>query len=141
MNPFRTSGFLVHGVVVAALATACTAARTGIELQSATEAKAIALDKRAPELAPYEWSMASHYLVKAWEEAGHGEHRTSVQLAKKSQEWTDQALVEIGRGPRRLDIDEESLQPPVMTRPTALPEPVPEPKSLASEDDLEMEGL
>lgn len=138
MNPLRGSAFVLISSLAAALATGCTAARTGIELQSATEAKSVALAKRAPELAPYEWSMANHYLVKAWEEAGHGEHKTSVQLAKKSQEWIDQALVEIGRGPRRLDIDEEAFTRPEMTRPRPLPEAEPEPQSLESEDDLDM---
>jgi hypothetical protein len=142
MNPLRALAPIALSTLLVGLSIACTAARSGIELQSASDARLVALDREAPELAPYEWHMANHYLRKAWEEAGHGEHKTSVQLARKAQEWTDQALVQIGRGPRRLDVEVAPIEERLQSMPRPLPQPdVPDPmpNPLDSDDDLQMD--
>lgn len=132
----------------------CTAARAGLQLQAAVQARDDAADREAAERAPYAFAMAQHYLAKAWEEAGHGENKASVQLAQKSMEWADQALVQIEQGPRRLLVDLESLDdstpvrdrapapapPPTLPTPPTLPAPPPEPAPLDGPDDLPLEG-
>lgn len=147
LNPRRRSLLLL---VLALVGTGCTAARSGIQLQTASDAREVAVDRNAGELAPYELGMATHYLRKAWEEAGHGEHKYSVVLAKKSIEWTDRALVQVERGPRTLEVEDLDEMPearPVPARP--LPQPTPEDTTMPEptigpfvddDDEIEIEG-
>ncbi len=118
----------------------CTAARSALQIQEAVDARALALEKDAAERAPYAFGMATYYLQKAWEEAGHGEHRSSVELARKSIEWSDRAVVEVGRG--TLQVEEEILHDVEESAPSASPEPVEEhpPAPLDGEDDIVIEG-
>lgn len=119
---------------------ACTAVRAGVQLQDAMSARDAAEAKDASTNAPYEWTMASLYLDKAWEEMGSGAYRTCVQLARKSAEWSDHAVVQVERGKRTLEIDAEPLeQTSVAPRPDPRPPPEPEiEKPLESPDDLKI---
>ena len=133
-----TSTRFICGMLLCCLSSGCTAVRSVIHIQDAQTAYRSAAANRAPELAPFEHAMAKHYLRKAWEEAGHGEHRTSVELSKKSQEWTTLALEQVEKG--KLDMDLSDLRDP--KRP-ADPRSVPRtlPTSLEDDDDAEIEGL
>lgn len=148
--PARAFGALALAGLALLTGSACTAAHSALQIQTAADARDVAVAKDAAELAPYELAMATHYLEKAWEEAGHGEHRYSVELARKSVEWTDQALVQVGRGPRRLDLELDSLKDAVQPAPRPIPPPppsdatMPEPEMpapiLDDDDDIEIEG-
>lgn len=148
---FRPCCNLLALTALLAVGSACTAARTGIQLQQAVELRDNAEARDAREHAPYEFHMARYYLEKAWEEAGHGEHKASVQLARKSMEWADQALIQIGRGPTNLEPDLTDVEDAPAPAPRPLPtddpatlpdpRPAPAPVSLEDEDDIEVEGL
>ena len=83
----------------------CAAGRAGLQIQDAIEARDAALSEGADEAAPYEYTMARRYLEKAWEEMGYSEYKMSVLLARKSAEWSDQAIVQMQRGTRVIDVD------------------------------------
>jgi hypothetical protein len=63
----------------------------------------------AAEKAAYEYTMAMRYLEKAKEEISYNEHRAAEDLAKKSQEWSDKAIIFIQRG-GRLDLTDEDFE-------------------------------
>ena len=119
---------------------ACTAVRAGVQLQDAMSARDAADAKDASVNAPYEFTMAGLYLDKAWEEMGSGSYRTCVQLARKSAEWSDHAVVQVERGRRTLEVEADTLA----DRATVAPQPdvrPPEPeieKPLESPDDLKI---
>ena len=123
-------------VLLCALLAGCAAGRAGIQLQDATVARDAARDAGAATEAVYEYTMAERYLEKAWEEAGTGQYRMCVDLAKKSAEWSDQAVVQIARGERTLDVDLQGIedsdagQVPPQTPPSA-PAPAPDPAPAA----------
>lgn len=147
LNPCRLH---LLALAVALGGAGCTAARSGIQLQTAVDAHDVAVDRNAGELAPYELGMSSHYLRKAWEEAGHGEHKASVLLARKSMEWADRALVQVERGPRAIEVEGLEKMPeaaPVAPREMPAPEPedatMPESTIQPFEDEgeeIEIEG-
>ena len=129
------------------LTSGCGAVRAGVQLQDAMTARDAALVRDADQNAPYEWTMASLYLDKAWEEMGTGQYRMCVTLAKKSAEWSDHAIVQVEKGRRTLEVDIESVpEPGVVPDPTreespGVPPPPPEPAedaSLDSKDDLQI---
>ena len=111
------------------LLTSCTAARMGARLQVAVQAekqiRTISTD------APFEVTMGRNYLKKAWEEAGHGEHGRSVELADQAVVWFDAAKkkaddVLLERAARDLpdgpELRERGTLPDVpMTRPESVP--------------------
>lgn len=129
--------------VLILLAPGCGAVRAGVQLQDAMTARDQALVRDADTNAPYEWTMASLYLDKAWEEMGTGQYRMCVRLAKKSAEWSDHAIVQVEKGKRTLELDVEVVpERGVVPDPTReAPPPPPEPREdapLDSADDLQL---
>jgi hypothetical protein len=92
--------------------TACTAAKATYQLVIAEQSVTRAQDYGAPELAVYEYTMALRYLEKSREEAGYAQYRVCVELAEKSAEWADKAIISIEtRGSKnRLDLDLDEIQ-------------------------------
>ena len=65
---------LLAVVLTMAGGTGCAAARAGLQVQDAMAAKQAAAEAGAEDAAPYEFTMASRYLEKAWEEIGTGQY-------------------------------------------------------------------
>lgn len=124
--------FLVPTV---ALLWGCTAVKSAIHLTEAESSLRRAEEFEAQELARYEYVMALRYLEKAREESGHTDYRMSEKLARKSEEWSDKAIIFIERGGRAIDPGElgampETAVPGSVTDPpppaqTVAPEPAP----------------
>lgn len=89
--------------------TGCTAAKATYHLVEAQQAVTRAESHRAPELAVYEYTLASRYLAKAEEEAGSSQFRTSVELSRLSSEWSDKAIIAIEEEGRGLDLSAEDV--------------------------------
>lgn len=100
---FPTS--LIPLLFLAGLASGCTAVRAGAQVQEAISARDAALARDADVNAPFEYTMASRYLDKAWEEIGTGQYKMSVTLAQKSAEWSDCSIVQVETGRRSIDVD------------------------------------
>lgn len=100
--------------------TGCTAIKANVEIQGALDARNAAEAGGAAEHAPYEHTMAVRYLEKAWEELGSREYRTSVELARTSEKWSDLALAQAEKAPR--DAPEDLVDRPVAPAPS-LPSP------------------
>lgn len=108
---FRWSRFLFPLVLAGSVwSTGCAAVRAGIQVQDAQAARDSAIQDGADTLAVYEFTMAERYLEKAWEEMGTGAYKTSVELSRKSAEWSDQAVVQMRRGDRGVAVDLDGLQ-------------------------------
>ena len=90
------------------LASGCTSLKATIHMADAEKALRVADEYDAKNLATYEYIMAMRYLQKAKEEISYNEHRMAEDLAKKSQEWSDKAIIFIQRG-GRLDLSEEDF--------------------------------
>src|SRR5678815_4764559 len=73
----------------------CTAARAEVSIVTADQALGRAREQDADTLAVYEYTMASRYLEKAKEEAGYSDFKAAQQLAAKSANWADQAIIAI----------------------------------------------
>jgi len=133
MSLDRSHRFLISISLVLGLASVagCAAGRAGIQVQDAIAARDSAIAEGADQDALYEFTMASRYLDKAWEEMGTGQYRMSVELSKKSAEWSDQAVVQMQRGARELDLDltdmRDAVPPPAVPPDTPAVSPSPAP--------------
>jgi hypothetical protein len=115
------------------LLAGCTAARAEVSIVTADQALGRAREQDADTLAVYEYTMATRYLEKAKEEAGYSDYKAAQQLADKSANWADQAIIAIESGGRGTDIEhaEQGLSDqglsdqPVEPRPDTPPEPPP----------------
>ena len=118
-------------VIAATSISGCAAGRAGIQIQDAIAARDAALEAGAESSAIYEYTMAHRYRDKAGEEMGTGQDGLSVDLSKKSAEWSDQAIIQIERGARELDLDlrdiDDTVVPPPAVPPDGPIEPDPEP--------------
>jgi len=74
-------------------ASGCTAARSSYYLINATRELERAREVGAAKAAPYEWTMASEFYVKACEENAYNEFGAADTLAKASMEWSAKAVV------------------------------------------------
>ena len=88
----------------AVLGSGCIALKTTVHVTQAEQALAQARDYNAQEAAPYEYTMAVRYLEKSREEIGWSDYRMSEDLAKRSIEWSDKAIITIERGNRGIDF-------------------------------------
>ena len=82
----------------------CIAIKSTVHVTQAEQALAKARDYNAREAAPYEYTMAVRYLEKSREEIGWADYRMSEDLAKRSVEWSDKAIITIERGNRGIDF-------------------------------------
>ncbi|MEZ4321292.1 MAG: hypothetical protein R3F61_27700 [Myxococcota bacterium] len=112
MSPVRSAPFvpLVALALGLAGASGCAAARAGLQVQDAIAAREQAREAGAEQDALYEYTMANRYLEKAWEEMGTGQYKMSVSLSKKSAAWSDQAVVQVERGARAVEVDLATLR-------------------------------
>ena len=118
--------------------SACAAAKATYHLVEADQALKRAGDHRAQDLAVYEYTMAVRFLEKAREEAGFADYKVSVDLARKSAEWSDQAIIVIEQGGRNIVFDELDQVPEEFLSPA--PKGLEETEgNLRDEDDL-LEG-
>ena len=128
----------------------CTAVKSTYHLVEAQQAVSRAENRRANELAVYEYTMAVRFLEKAQEEAGYSDYKVSVDLARRSAEWADRSIIAIDSEGRDLDIEGMEQLPdwqlPEAPDPTEedLSAPVPEAQGTAAEQtlwrELDMEG-
>jgi hypothetical protein len=96
---------LLFPMFLVASSLGCAAAKSTYHLVEAEQALKGADESRADELAVYEYTMATRYLEKAREESQYAEYKVSVQLARKSAQWSDRAIITIQREGRDLDLD------------------------------------
>lgn len=75
------------------LCSGCAAARSSYYLINATRELDKAREAGAEKTAPYEWTLAEEYYIKACEENSYNEFGTADALAKTSMEWATKALV------------------------------------------------
>jgi hypothetical protein len=116
--------------LLALVLTACTAVKAEVTLINADQALARARAADAPTLAPYEYTMAVRFLEKAREEAGYASYKAADDLADKSAEWSDAAVITIERTGKGVGIDDagsdiqDSMSRPPPDPPTgAVPPP------------------
>lgn len=124
-------------LVLLPLMTGCAALKASYHISDASDALNRAEGRQAPELAVYEYTLASRYLAKAKEEAGYSDYRVSVELADLSASWSDRAIIAIGEGraaPMEPTAAPAAPAPPL--RPHSgivpLPETVPLPEPAAN---------
>ena len=121
----------------AVLGSGCIAIKSTVHVTQAEQALAQARDYNAQEAAPYEYTMAVRYLEKSREEIGSSDFRMSEDLAKRSVEWSDKAIITIERGNRGIDFLRDA--PDLLSD-----QPAPEPEMPVVEepgdDWLEVEG-
>ena len=92
--------------------TACTAVNSSFHIIQADQALQKAKSAEAERLAPYQFTMSQEYLEKARSEAADSDHKIAMQLAKKSAEWADQAIIAIeNQGMRSLSLDSDEMLP------------------------------
>ena len=87
----------------------CTSLKATIHMADAEKALKVASGYDAADLATYEYTMAMRYLNKAKEEISYNDHRMAEDLAKKSQEWSDKAIIFIQSG-GRVDLSAEDFE-------------------------------
>jgi hypothetical protein len=105
----RALTILVSAAVIGSLSSGCTALKATVHMADAEKALKDAGGYGAEDKAAYEYTMAMRYLEKAKEEISYNEHRVAEDLAKKSQEWSDKAIIFIQRG-GRLDLTDEDFE-------------------------------
>ncbi len=99
---------------------ACTAMKATVHLAQIEEPYFDATEAGAADLAPYEYTLAEQYRLKAHEEWGHSDYGASEDLAKKASYWAEQSLKQSKYGAQdegaeeRFDLieqieDDESL--------------------------------
>jgi hypothetical protein len=91
-------------VTLVALA-GCTAIKAEVNVISAEQAVTRAREANAPDLAPYEYTMAIRYLEKSKEEAGYASYKASEELARKAADWADQSIIAIEKGGKTVNLD------------------------------------
>jgi len=74
----------------------CGPVNSAIALRDAREALDMARQAEAPDVAPYEWTMAKAYLDKAREEQGYADYKMSVELAERTAELAQFAVDAVG---------------------------------------------
>ena len=122
----------VRSIVISALFASavggCTAVKATIHMADAERRLNSAQEYGAQDMATYEYTMALRYLEKAKEEITYNEYRASENLSKKSQEWSDKAIIFIQRGGRMdLSGEEFGIVPEQTGTPTGeIPEEIPE---------------
>jgi hypothetical protein len=88
-----------------AVTAGCTAAKAQLEILSAEEGLRRAEDYDAQRIAVYEYVMAAQYLDKAREEAGFSAYRLADELARRSAQWSDRAIIFVERrGREEIDL-------------------------------------
>ena len=134
-------------LLLALFLSGCTAAKATYQLVLAEQSVQRAEEYGAPELAVYEYTMSQRYLEKAREEAGYADYRVCVDLATKSAEWADKAIISIEqRGSnKKLDLEDVEGLPqapvtPPVTPPPGTPPPSTPPDSPPEGADL-LDGL
>jgi hypothetical protein len=96
----------IAAIALALLAPGCTATLSLYGVVQADEAIRRAEEHRAPELAPYEYTLAVLYFQKAREEAGYSDYRSARTLANTSADWADEAIIMIEKGHVRSAMDD-----------------------------------
>ncbi|MEZ4237140.1 MAG: DUF4398 domain-containing protein [Myxococcota bacterium] len=112
--------------LVLALLGGCAAAKVQLQIVQAEEALGRAEHEEAPRKATYEYTMAAQYLDKAREEAGFSSYRIADQLARRSAQWSDRAIIAVerkGRGELDLDVLPDALPPEEAEAPPPAPAP------------------
>lgn len=109
------------------LLVGCTASKATIQIVNADDAVRRAREYDADRLAEYEYVMATRYLEKAKEKAGHSEFRMADALARQSAEWSDRAIIFVeSRGRSELELEdfsEGTMSPSDQQGPAPAPEP------------------
>ena len=122
------------------LGAGCAATRATVQLVQAETAVTRAEEKKAKELAVYEYTMARRFLDKAREENGYADYKQSVLLAQEAAEWADRAVIAIEEEGRGLDMGTDPLQaidPSLENLPEADVKPPLEPDKETASDELE----
>ena len=70
---------------------ACTAMKSTVHLAQIEEPYFDATEAGAAELAPYEYTLAEQFRLKAHEEWGHSDYGASEELAKKAKVYAEDA--------------------------------------------------
>lgn len=117
-RPYLGVRHLAAWVAIAAATSGCTAIKATVHVAQAEQALAEARNHDAQNLAIYEYTMAIRYLEKAREEHGSADYRICENLARRSAEWADKAIISIERGRKGIDM----LEDDVGALPSALPE-------------------
>ena len=114
--------------MVALLATGCTAIKASYHVSAADQAVAEARKYGAADSAVYEYTMSVRYLEESKEKLGFSHYRASEQLARKSAEWADKAVISVQEH-KRVDggtgIEDRADAPPPPPPPAPGPPPVP----------------
>ncbi len=112
---------LLRILTLAAVATGCTAVKASYHVSTADQAVAEARKYGAADSAVYEYTMSVRYLEESKEKLGFSHYRASEQLARKSAEWADKAVISVQEH-KRVDGG-----PGIEDRPDAPPPPPPQP--------------
>ncbi|MBN2800369.1 MAG: hypothetical protein JXX28_14615 [Deltaproteobacteria bacterium] len=99
----------------------CTATKAAYHIVDAADAVSRAEERRAPELAVYEYTLATRYLDKAREEAGYSDYLASVRLSQLSEEWADRSIIAIDQEGRDVQLEGVDAAPQRTAPPAQLP--------------------
>jgi hypothetical protein len=102
-----------------AASLACGPLQTTGFLLDAEASLRTAREARAPELAPYEWTLASLYFGKAKEEAGYADYEEAVEYAREALQQAGKAREQAEETARTLPAEAPRQPPPA--RPAAPP--------------------
>lgn len=91
-------------VLLTLMNTACTAGIATVRLLNADKAVRDAREAGADVQAPYQFTLAEHYLSEAVDQSNRSEYRASVDLAKKAEAAAAEA-VDSMNGTRRINLE------------------------------------
>jgi hypothetical protein len=99
-------------MVVGLSLTACTAVNSAVHILRAEQALQKAKGFEAQQFAPYQYTMSEEYLKKARSEAADSDHKMSVELSRKAEEWADQAIIAIeNKGMHSFELGGDDMLP------------------------------
>ena len=85
---------------------ACTALKSTVHLAQIEEPYFDATEAGAEDLAPYEYTLAEQYRLKAHEEWGHSDYGASEDLARKATTYANDAINQAKYGQKDEGVEE-----------------------------------
>ena len=96
--------------VLMSLGSGCLGAKAGYALYELEATYSAAEQENAADLATYEYTLATAYRAKAWEEAGYSQYEAAEQLVARAAEFANQAAKLAAEEAEALRLLEEMQQ-------------------------------
>lgn len=118
-------------LLIAGLATGCTAIKSTVHLAQAEQAVQLAREAEAPEQAPYAWTMAEQLILKAREEWAAADYGPAETLSIKAMKIANDAAEQARTAPRPEQQPLEAMLPEA----TNVPDDPPDTPDLPDDPD------